>query len=84
MIHATMQSLTFLQASFFTYANVHCKPTNVHSLMSAMQFYFELNIDNISTISMSTKIKRLSNDYSPFNITLQHRFTVLRQTLALF
>ena len=28
-IHATMQSLTFSQAKFFTYANVHCKPTNV-------------------------------------------------------
>jgi len=33
---------------------------------------------------MSTKIKRLSNDYSPFNITLPHRSTVLRQTLSLY
>jgi len=38
IIHATMQSLTFSQAKFFTYANVHCKLTNVHSLMFAMQF----------------------------------------------
>ena len=28
-IHTTIQSLTFSQAKFFTYANVHCKPTNV-------------------------------------------------------
>jgi len=38
MVHTPMQSLTFSQAKFFTYAKVHCKPTNVHSLMSAVQF----------------------------------------------